>query len=83
MKRKTLSIDSDVYRHLKRQQKAHETLSLTLRRILVEAETDPAHYLAELVENPPQVDVALLRRRQAHPLRSNRPTGGKRGCRAA
>lgn len=83
MKRKTLSIGVDVYRHLKRQQQEHETLSTTLRRILVEEEKDPADYLEELAATPPQVDVALLRRRQARPVRSTRPTPGKPGRHAA
>lgn len=64
MKRKTISLDIDVYRGLKQRQIRHETLSATLRRI-IERDKDPVDYLDELVANPPKVDVALLRRRQA------------------
>ncbi len=77
MKRKTLSIDLDVYRELKRRQAEPESLSATLRRIL-EEEKDPADYLDELAAHPPVVDLALLRRRQAKPIRSARPASRKR-----
>ena len=72
MTRKTISLDMDVYRGLKRRQTQHESLSATLRR-LMEDDKDPADYLDELAANPPKVDVALLRRRQENPLRSSRP----------
>ena len=72
MTRKTISLDLDVYRGLKRRQTRHETLSMTLRRMM-EDDKDPADYLDELTASPPKVDVALLRRRQENPLRSSRP----------
>ena len=63
MRRKTISLDLDVYRGLKQRQTRHESLSATLRRML-EDDKDPADYLEELAANPPKADVALLRRRQ-------------------
>jgi predicted CopG family antitoxin len=72
MTRKTVSLDLDVYRGLKRRQTRHETLSATLRRMLAD-DKDPADYLDELAANPPKVNIALLRRRQENPLRSSRP----------
>jgi predicted CopG family antitoxin len=82
MKRKTISIDHDVYRQIRGRQLAHESLSAALRRVL-EEEKDPADYLDELVKNPPSVDVAVLRRRKANPVRSSRPSKWKRARRAA
>jgi len=72
MTRKTVSLDLDVYRGLKRRQTRHETLSATLRRMLAD-DKDPADYLDELAANPPKVNIALLRHRQENPLRSSRP----------
>ena len=81
-RRKTISIDADVYRRLRQLQTAHESFSATLRRML-EEEKDPADYLEDLIKDPPQVDVALLRRRQSRPRRSPRPAHWKRPRRAA
>lgn len=82
MKRKTISIDPDVYRRIKQRQLRHENLSATLRRVL-EEEKDPAEYLEEWMTKPPEVDVALLRRRKAASLRSSRPKHWKTARRAA
>lgn len=71
MKRKTISLDADVYRQLRRKQSPRESLSAALRRLLSD-EKDPADYLDELFANPPIVDTALLRHRQLNPPRSNR-----------
>lgn len=71
-RRKTVSLDPDVYRLLRRKQERHESLSAALRRLLAD-EKDPADYLDDLFAQPPQVDLALLRRRQQHPPRSRRP----------
>jgi predicted CopG family antitoxin len=77
MTRKTVSLEPDVYRRIRRLQERHETLSATLRRVL-EAEKDPADYLDELLRDPPKVDVALLQRRRSNPTRSNRPASWRR-----
>ena len=71
MARKTVSLDADVYLQLKKKQSPQESLSAALRRLLAE-HLDPADHLDELFANPPQVDTALLRRRQAAPPRSPR-----------
>lgn len=72
MTRKTISLDVDVYRLLRSRKDRKESLSAALRRLLT-PELDPLDYEAELMANPPKVDLALLRRRQANPPRSNRP----------
>ena len=71
MTRKTVSLDPDVYRQLRKKQSPNESLSAALRRLLAE-HLDPADHLDELFAHPPQVDTALLRRRQASPPRSSR-----------
>ncbi len=71
MKRKTISLDTDIYLQIKRQQATHESLSAALRRML-RPEGDPTDYLEELRRVPPKADLALLRRRQAGPPRSSR-----------
>lgn len=71
MTRKTVSLDADVYRLLRRKKTARETISAALRRLLAD-ERDPADYLDEMLANPPEVDTALLRRRQLSPARSPR-----------
>ena len=71
MKRKTVSLDLDVYRQIRKKQAPRESLSAALRRLLAE-QMDPADYLEELVKEPPLVDVALLRRRKHSPARSPR-----------
>jgi len=71
MTRKTVSLDADVYRLLRRKKTGKETISSALRRLLAD-EKDPADYLDELLANPPEVDTARLRRRQVNPARSPR-----------
>lgn len=72
MTRKTISLDADVYRQLCRKKAPKESLSAALRRLLAD-ERDPAEYLDELFAAPVEVDIELLRRRQASPPRSPRP----------
>ena len=69
---KTVTLDEEAYRLLKRAKKPRESFGDVVRRTF-EQEKDPADYLEELAANPPQVDVALLRRRQLAPRRSTRP----------
>ncbi len=71
MTRKTISLDLDVYRAIRRKKVARESLSAALRRLLGD-EKDPADYLEELRSRPVEVEIDLLRRRQQHPLRSRR-----------
>lgn len=71
MTRKTISLDADVYRLLRSRMERKESLSAALRRLLT-PELDPLDYEEELMADPPKVDIALLRRRQANPPRSNR-----------
>ncbi len=71
MTRKTISLDADVYRQLCRKKAPKESLSAALRRLLTD-EKDPADYLDELMTDPVEVDIALLRHRQTNPPRSNR-----------
>jgi len=77
MPRKTVSLDVDVYRQIKRRQTPHESISATLRRVLVEE--DPAEYLDELFQEfggkGVMTDQGLVRarRRQENPPRSRRP----------
>jgi predicted CopG family antitoxin len=72
MARKTISLDADVYRQLCRKKAPKESLSAALRRLLAD-EKDPADYLDEMFASPVEVDIGLLRRRQAGPPRSPRP----------
>jgi predicted CopG family antitoxin len=71
MDRKTISIDVDVYRVIRRKQSPKESLSAALRRLLAD-EKDPADYMEELFSAPPVVDTALLRRRRVNSPRSTR-----------
>ncbi|MBM3852808.1 MAG: hypothetical protein FJ399_06590 [Verrucomicrobia bacterium] len=88
MKRKTLSLDLDVFRALKRQQDPTESLSATLRRILAE-EKDPADYLDELFRDfggkgiMTTEGVARVRTRRKNPVRSSRPARWRRRVHAA
>ena len=78
MSRKTVSIDIDVYRQIKRRQSAHESISATLRRVLVD-ENDPADYLDGLFRDfggkgvTTDEGLARLRARQENPPSSARP----------
>jgi predicted CopG family antitoxin len=69
---KTVTLDEEAYQLLKRAKKPRESFGDVVRRTF-QQEKDPADYLEELAANPPKVDVALLRRRQLAPRRSNRP----------
>ena len=77
MGRKTVSLDADVYRQIKRRQSPHESISATLRRVLIE-EKDPADYLDGLFRDfggkgvTTDAGRARLRGRQANPPRSGR-----------
>ncbi len=73
MKLKTVSVDSEAFRMLRRAKGPRESYGDVVRRVFAEVgEVDIETHLAELKANPPKVDVALLRRRQAHPVRSRR-----------
>lgn len=75
MKLKTVSVDGEAFRMLRRAKGPRESYGDVVRRVFSEqAESvDFQAHLAELIENPPQVDIALLRRRQKNPVRSSRP----------
>lgn len=79
MSRKTVSLDADVYRQIKRCQTPHESISATLRRVLAE-EKDPADYLDELFHDfggtgvTTEAGLARIRARQKTPPRSVRPS---------
>lgn len=83
MKRKTISIDADVYRQIKRRQLPRESLSGTLRRTF-EAEQDPADYLDALFRDfggtgvMSDAGLARVRRRHDAPPRSTRPARAQR-----
>jgi len=83
MNRKTISIDVDVYRQIKRRQLRRESLSTTLRRVL-EEERDPADYLSELFREYGGTGImsdegfARVRARQKKPPRSSRPARSPR-----
>jgi predicted CopG family antitoxin len=87
MKRKTVSLDADVFLALRRQQERHESLSATLRRVLAE-EKDPADYLDELFRDfggkgiLTAEGLARVRARQ-NPPRSTRAARWRRRVRAA
>jgi predicted CopG family antitoxin len=88
MARKTVSLDVDVYRKIKRRQTQHESISATLRRVL-EEERDPADYLDELFRDfggkGVMTDEGLgrARARQANPAHSRRPARNRRPAHAA
>lgn len=69
---KTVTLDTEAYRLLKRAKRPRESFGDVVRRTF-EPEKDPADYLEELAANPPKVDVAILRQRQVAPRRSGRP----------
>jgi predicted CopG family antitoxin len=87
MKRKTVSLDPDVYRLIKSRQLDHESISATLRREL-EAEKDPADYLDELFREYGGRGIfteegrARIRHRQEHPASSSRPRHARSASRA-
>jgi len=75
MKLKTVSVDLEAFRLLRRAKLPRESYGDVVRRVFADVADDfdiEAH-LDELMKNPPKVDVALLRRRQEKPLRSRRP----------
>jgi predicted CopG family antitoxin len=78
MKWKTLTLDPEAYRLIKRAKRPRESFGDVVRRVFAEPEADIEVQIAELMANPPKVDLALLRRRQANPARSPRPSRTKR-----
>jgi predicted CopG family antitoxin len=88
MKRKTISLDLDVFRALKRRQSPTESLSGTLRRVLAD-EQDPADYLDELFRDfggkgvMTTEGIARVRARRKSPVSSNRPANWRRRVHAA
>lgn len=88
MKRKTVSLDLDVFRALKRHQERSESLSATLRRVLTE-ENDPADYLDDLFRDfggkglMTAEGLARVRARRKNPRRSARPAPWRQRVHAA
>lgn len=81
MKWKTLTLDAEAYRLIKRAKRPRESFNDVVRRVFGEAEIDIDAHLGDLLQSPPAVDVALLRRRQKNPPRSNHPSrGGRRNA---
>ena len=75
MKLKTVSVDLEAFRLLRRAKGPRESYGDVVRRVFAEVagEIDIEKHLDELMKNPPQVDIARLRRRQENPPRSRRP----------
>ena len=75
MKRKTIKVDLEAFELMRRAKLPRESYGDVVRRVFAEVadDSDIEAHLDELMKNPPKVDVALLRRRQAKPLRSRRP----------
>jgi predicted CopG family antitoxin len=75
MKLKTVSVDVEAFRMLRRVKTKRESYGDVIRRVFAEHadEIDLDKYLAEMMAHPPQVDTDLLRRRQKNPPRSRRP----------
>ena len=72
MKWKTLTLDPEAYGLIKQAKRPRESFGDVVRRVFREPDVDIDACLADLIANPPKVDLALLRRRQANPVRSNR-----------
>lgn len=72
---KTVSVDLEAFRLLRKAKGARESYGDVVRRIFAAhaEEVDLEAYLTDLERNPPAVDTALLRRRQQQPRRSPRP----------
>lgn len=75
MKLKTVSVDLEAFRLLRRAKGPRESYGDVVRRVFADAayDLDVEAHLAELMKNPPKVDIARLRRRQENPPRSSRP----------
>ena len=75
MKLKTVSVDLEAFRLLRRAKGPRESYGDVVRRVFSELvdEVDIEKHLDEMMKRPPQVDIALLRRRQENPPRSRRP----------
>jgi predicted CopG family antitoxin len=75
MKLKTVSVDLEAFKMLRRVRTKHESYGDVIRRVFAEHadEIDLDRYLADMIANPPQVNTELLRRRQKNPPRSRRP----------
>ncbi len=70
---KTLTLDEEAYQLLKQEKRERESFGDVVRRVFGEKDIDVDTYLADMLAHPPEVDTALLRRRQKSPPRSNRP----------
>ena len=75
MKLKTVSVDLETFRLLRRAKLPRESYGDVVRRVFAEVagDFDLEAHLDDLMKNPPKVNIALLRRRQEKPLRSRRP----------
>jgi predicted CopG family antitoxin len=70
---KTLTLDQEAYGLIKKAKRPRESFGDVVRRVFAD-DTDLDASLADLMSNPPKVDVALLRRRKKNPTRSARPS---------
>jgi len=75
MKLRTVSVDAEAFRMLKRAKGPRESFGDVVRRVFSEqaGEISIDDQLAALRAVPPEVDTALLRRRRQNPVRSRRP----------
>ena len=74
MKMKTVSVDLDAFRLLRKAKRRRESYGALVRRVFADyIDVSVDAYLADLKANPPKVNLDLLRRRQKNPLRSRRP----------
>jgi predicted CopG family antitoxin len=74
MRLKTVSVDLEAFRLLRKAKGPRESYGDVVRRVFADyGEVGVDEFLAELRANPPKVNVELLRRRQKQPVKSNRP----------
>ena len=69
---KTLTLDQEAYGLIKKAKRPRESFGDVVRRVFAAEDTNIDASLADLMANPPRVDVALLRRRKKNPTRSSR-----------
>ncbi len=74
MKLKTVSVDLEAFRLLRKAKGRRESYGDVVRRVFAEqaAAGDLDAWIADLMANPIEADLALLRRRQKNPPRSRR-----------
>ncbi|MGH7947168.1 MAG: hypothetical protein ACREF9_19500, partial [Opitutaceae bacterium] len=65
MRLKTVSVDPEAFRLLRKAKQPRESYGDVVRRVFADyGDVGVEEFLADLRANPPKVDVALLRRRQ-------------------